>query len=857
MQSYKRLAACAAFFALSAAAARAQEPAFRPPAVPLVTNDPYLSIWSEADHLNDANTAHWTRRENSLVSLIRIDGKTYRLMGNDPRHLPAFPQTAVRVTPTRSIYDFEDTGVHVTLTFTTAALPNDLERLSRPLTYLTWDVRTVDGLQHAISLYDSTSAQISVNEPKEPVTWGREAMGPLLALRAGSQAQTLLRPAGDDTRINWGYAYAVAPNADATGAIGGGTELANGFAATGALPPADDARQPRPANEDAPALAFAFGLGRVGATPVSRHLMVGYDELYSIKLAGKKLLPYWRRNGATPADLFQAAERDYPNAARLCADFDQDLTADLTRVGGARYAQIASLAYRQCLAANGLAADANKQPLLFTKESTSNGDIATVDVIFPQDPMMVLLSPTLAKASVVPILAYASSPVWKFPNSPHDMGTYPIASANGSAGEEMTVEESGNMLILCDAISQEDGNAKFVSAYWPVLSTWAGYLAQYGLDPGDQLCTDDFMGHLAHNANLSIKAIVALAAYGDMCRMRGDKKGAKKYGDLAKADAAHWMQVADAGDHSLLAFDKPGTWSQKYNLVWDQILGLNVFPPTVRAKEVAYYKTVMQPYGVPLDSRTHQTKADWSVWSATLADDPADFQTLVSPVYDYLDQTPARDPLADWYITDDIRNSLFHARPVVGGLFVKMLTDRTVWKKWSSRDLVKASGWAPLPAAPPVTYLVPNSMKTPAAWRYVTTANRPPANWVAADFDDSGWKMGNAPFGNSNPTDIPTGTPWADTPGDLWVRRKVTLPNKPLHNLVFMVYHDEDVDIYVNGVRAADDSGYNSGYDALEISPAARALLTPGATVTIAAHVHQTTGGQGLDLGLAEVAAQP
>ena len=88
-----------------------------------MTNDPYLSIWSEADHLNDANTAHWTRRENSLVSLIRIDGKTYRLMGNDPRHLPAFPQTAVRVTPTRSIYDFEDTGVHVTLTFTTPRCP--------------------------------------------------------------------------------------------------------------------------------------------------------------------------------------------------------------------------------------------------------------------------------------------------------------------------------------------------------------------------------------------------------------------------------------------------------------------------------------------------------------------------------------------------------------------------------------------------------------------------------------------------------------------------------------------------------------------------------------------------------------
>ena len=108
--------------------------ALRPPSVPLVACDPYFSIWSPADKLTDADTVHWTGKPHRLTSLVRIDGKGFRLMGKEPANVPALPQTGLEVLPTRTIYTFEGEGVRLTLTFMTAALPDDLMVYSRPVT---------------------------------------------------------------------------------------------------------------------------------------------------------------------------------------------------------------------------------------------------------------------------------------------------------------------------------------------------------------------------------------------------------------------------------------------------------------------------------------------------------------------------------------------------------------------------------------------------------------------------------------------------------------------------------------------------------------------------------------------------
>jgi hypothetical protein len=309
--------------------------------------------------------------------------------------------------------------------------------------------------------------------------------------------------------------------------------------------------------------------------------------------------------------------------------------------------------------------------------------------------------------------------------------------------------------------------------------------------------------------------------------------------------------VADAGDHSLLAFDKPGTWSQKYNLVWDKILGLNVFPPEVAQKEVAYYKRVMLQYGVPLDSRTHLTKTDWSIWSATMSDSESDFEGLVSPIYDYLNATTARDPIADSYETDNIASSGMHARPVVGGFFIRMLSDPKIWKKWASRDHFHAANWAPLPVMPTPVNVVSSGRDADVQWKF--TLDKPADGWFATTFDDSAWKTGPAPFGSDGTPELAPRTQW--TSDDIWIRRSVTLPAGNLSDLHLLIYHDEDIEVYFNGVLAATEPGYDNSYAVTEISPEALTQLKPGATITIAAHCHQTTGGQGIDLGLVRLKA--
>jgi hypothetical protein len=247
----------------------------------------------------------------------------------------------------------------------------------------------------------------------------------------------------------------------------------------------------------------------------------------------------------------------------------------------------------------------------------------------------------------------------------------------------MPVEESANMILLVAAAVKADVTPAYATKYWTLLAKWAAYLREKGLDPENQLCTDDFAGHLAHNVNLSAKAVVALGAYAELCKRTGHDKESNEYRGIAEQFAAKWMRMANDSGHFKLTFDEPGTWSQKYNLVWDKLLDLHLFPKPAIQQEVASYKTHFEKYGLPLDSRKTYTKLDWTLWTATMTDSKPEFEAFVRPLYLWANDTPTRVPLTDWYDTVTGKQQGFQARSVVGGLFIRLLAEPGEQAKWN------------------------------------------------------------------------------------------------------------------------------------------------------------------------------
>ncbi|MFD0793911.1 glutaminase domain-containing protein [Mucilaginibacter litoreus] len=800
----------------------AHSQATKAPAYPLITHNPYFSVWSFTDQLNESTTVHWTGKNQSLLGLIKVDGVTYRFMGQQPvtyrtlvasgeeqpytckytetdpganweksdfndsswkngtapfgddakqvktvwtsRHLwvrrtfsfvktdvnklilrlrhddaaevylngekinvsegangdlqpielsksvlsklkdgenvlamhcentgggawldagfadevkPAAyknlkdaKQIGVLITATRTVYKFNAGDASLELAFTSPLLMDNLSLMSRPVTYITYKVRSTDGKQHDVQVYLGASADIARNKPTQEVIATKSTANGLNILKAGTKEQPLLKKRGDDLRIDWGYMYVAAPTAEnASQYISNDDEAIGSFA--GAIKPAAT-------NGTSVMLNTVIPFGKVGNAPVEKFVELGYDDIYSVQYFGKNLRPWWNKDGKkTIIGELQQAAADYKRIIAKCMAFDDQMSIKAAAAGGEEYAKLCAIAYRQAISAHALVRSPQGDILFLSKENFSNGSINTVDVTYPSAPLFLVYNPNLLKGMLNGIFYYSESGKFAKPWAAHDLGTYPLANGQ-TYGEDMPVEESGNMVLLTAAIAKAEGNAQYAKKHWKTLTQWVNFLVEDGLDPKNQLCTDDFAGHLARNANLSLKAINGIAGYAMLANMLGDKATYNKYNAIAKDYVNKWMQMADAGDHYSLVFGKPDTWSQKYNLVWDKLLDLDNFPKEVYTKEIKYYLTKQNEFGLPLDSRKTYTKSDWIIWTASLTDNPQDFKALIDPIYKFATETPTRVPLNDWHETTNGKQVGFQARSVVGGYFMKVLEEK--WK---------------------------------------------------------------------------------------------------------------------------------------------------------------------------------
>ena len=645
----KRIVCVAACAAMSVSAM-----AFRPPSVPIVSCDPFFSIWSPSENPTDADTEIWFGAKQPIRILVDLDGVTYRIMGGkaevDPRgrvdDVPALTCTKCEVRPLTSAFWFSDgAGRTVSLECMTAKFVDELDVFSRPVAYFT--VKTFGARR--VQVKASISPSLATNDDRDWTPkdlWLMERrdseIAGMKAYSLGKRRQKALSMCGDRVRCDWGRAWIVNPESDG----------------------------------------------------LETRFLLAYDDIASLEFLGDTLQAWWRREGKPFGDMLAEAWRDYARCREKANAFDQAFSARAERAGGAKYAQLAALAYRQSFAACKLVCGKDGRPLYFSKENTSNGSIGTVDVFYPQMPLLLLSSPILTRATLEPIMIYAASGKWPYDYAPHDVGTYPWGngqtynfSPDLSAAEQpkgdaarMPIEECGNMLICLCALAERSGDISLPERYWDILTKWVRYLERFGFDPGNQLCTDDFAGHLAHNANLSIKSIMAFASYAQLAGRLGKKSEEVKYLRLAKESVPRWMEAAKDGAHGgyRLAFDRPGTWSLKYNLVWDRILGFNLFPVEVAEREMKTYRCVVRPFGLPLDSRSEYGKVDWAFWVAALTGRRADMDVITDSIYRYVCETPDRNPFPDWHWTNNGRVRGFLGRSVIGGVFMPMLVAE--WK---------------------------------------------------------------------------------------------------------------------------------------------------------------------------------
>ena len=470
----------------------------------------------------------------------------------------------------------------------------------------------------------------------------------------GSGAQKVLWRSGDDVRIDWGYFYLAV----------------NGYAKTG--------------NEIMQDLYAIYAETKLENEAL---FLFAYDDIDSIIYFEKPLKAYWKKDGKTLETAIAEAAAEYDELMVRCEAFSAALEADAVSKGNQEYADLVQLAYRHVMAAHKLVVDEDGSNLYISKECFSNGCAATVDVTYPSAPMYLYYNTELLKGMLRPVFRFAASEAWPYDFAPHDVGRYPILNGQhyGMRFEsQMPVEECGNMITLTAAICERDGDYSFAFENLALLEKWNTYLVQYGEDPENQLCTDDFAGHLAHNCNLSLKAIMGMSGFARILQALGRTDKAQALQAKARAYTDSFLARALNEDGSYrLAYDRPGTFSLKYNAVWDKLWKLNLLPTSFYEAEIGRYKKEALPYGVPLDSRERYTKSDWELWVACLAEDPADFAFFVHLLHLNYETSRDRVPMTDWYYADTaeqfwrrfgkVHQGEFQHRSVQGGLFLKLL----------------------------------------------------------------------------------------------------------------------------------------------------------------------------------------
>lgn len=660
------------------------------PAYPLFVKDPNFSLWSVTEELNKSHVQSWWGAEKRLYGFLKTQGNTYCFLGNGEDFancgVQCAEQISLAVTAFSTDYAFRAGGIELKVKFVSPLLPDDPEMIALPVCYLEYEIE--GGADAEISLF--VNRTIAYNEEigcDHSVCGAAADLNGFECAFLGRKRQMYLSNNGDKIGADWGYWYVAGEEAFFLDACDLAAYLTGGLKCFSA------------AGEEC--YIGAFNNTHKGI------LALGYDDVVSIQYYGEFRKGYYLQDH-TIIEALQTVWNGYRKTDERLAAFDKELQKKAAPFGKS-YLDLLYASLRQSVSSHKLIKDTDGTLLFLSKECDSNGCIATVDVSYPSMPLFLLYNTELVKGMMRPILKYARMPAWPYDFVPHDAGTYPNCCGNvygftdqkskytGTLRKEdtntwfpvyllparsqiydmryqMSVEECANLLIMWYACYHCDKDISFFAENADLAEKWVEYLVKYGLKPEEQLCTDDFAGHLKNNLNLAIKATVGIACYAELLNATGGGERGAEYRKTAEEFAAEITAFANRFPHLPISWDADdSTFSLKYNFAFDKILRLGLFPQEVLEREVDCYLKKANAFGTPLDNRETYSKTDWITWAAALTDDAEKRTNMIAYLDKFLKESPHRVPFSDWYRTQNGEHVFFRARTVQGGCFILLL----------------------------------------------------------------------------------------------------------------------------------------------------------------------------------------
>ncbi len=646
---------------------------------PLLVKDPFFSFWCASDDPTGSDVVFWHGEKKPLVGTLTVDGMEYRFLGRGKGHRLRLKET--HITAFGTTYRFAAADFKFTVEFLSPLPPDDIELLSLPVTFVNYafESKRPHDISVKLAMEERAAYDTCFRETRrEEVRIHAFQRPDYLCVSMGLLRQLPLSHSFDEVGADWGYFYLAGET------VGKFTEHSRRW--------------------------ICAANSHTQTSMTTGALFVAFDDVISIYYFGEYLKNYWQRDGKTVFDALDYAYSHLSEIKDICKGFDHRL-AEMASSFSEDYLLILYASLRQSVAAHKAVRNAKGELLFLSKECNSDGCIATVDISYPSMPLYLLFNPSLVKGMMLPIITFAKMPVWQEHFAPHDAGIYPYCCGQYYAMKErseedlfdlgihdwkkpevlpfyytmpytskelydfhrqMPIEESGNMLIMTWLYYCVSADSAFLEGTYDLFADWVDFLVKYGLIPAEQLCTDDFAGHSDKNANLSVKAIVGIRCFSRIAEALKKGDVAQKYGAIAKDYAEKWHDIYAADGHTVLSQGMKDTFSMKYNIAIDVLLGEGLFDPQMIAREHTYYETVANRYGIPLDSRNTYTKTDWLMWVASMGGEKLT-DLYAERIVNYLNETNQRVPFSDWIDSVEPKYYVFRNRTVQGGCFMPLL----------------------------------------------------------------------------------------------------------------------------------------------------------------------------------------